>query len=186
MGSHGSPWVPIGFHGSHGSPWVPWNPMGTHGDPWGSHGSPWVPMGSPWVPMGPHGSHGTPWGPHGVPMASMENPRMPKIMDFNETHYSVRQNVGSTGSISIRNMFPLHSVTSKRPESPYGAKQKNCRKSSFSVFRPIGPLLDPYWTPIGPLCCACGRVHMLVALLRCGCPKANGRPVWMHVRGNGN
>ncbi len=58
---------------------------------------------------------------------------MSEIMDFNETHYSVRQNGGSTGSISIRNMFPLHSVTSKRPESPYGAN-----KSSFSVFRPTG------------------------------------------------
>ena len=63
-----------------------------------------------------------PWGPHGSPWASMENPRMSEIMDFNETHYSVRQNGGSTGSSSIRNMFPLHPVTSKRPESPYGAK----------------------------------------------------------------
>ena len=49
-------------------------------------------------------------------------PRMSKIMYFNETHYSVRQNAGSTGSISIRNMFPLHPVTPKWPESPYGAK----------------------------------------------------------------
>ena len=48
-------------------------------------------------------------------------PRVSKIMDFNETHYSVRQKIGDPGSISIRNMFPLHSVTSKRPESPYGA-----------------------------------------------------------------
>ena len=54
-------------------------------------------------------------------------------MDFNKTHYSVRQNGGSTGSSSIRNMFPLHSVTSKQPESPYGAKEP-----SFSVFRPTG------------------------------------------------
>ena len=87
------------------NPWDPWVPMGPHG--------------FPWVPMGPHG---TPWGPHGVPMASMENPRMSKIMDFNETHYSVRQNGGSTGSSSIRNMFPLHPVTSKLPESPYVAQ----------------------------------------------------------------
>ena len=65
---------------------------------------------------------GSPWGPHGAPMASMENPRMSEIMDFNETLYSVRQNGGSTGSSSIRNMFPLHPVTPKRPESPYGAK----------------------------------------------------------------
>ena len=142
MGPHGSPWVPMGPHGS------PWVPMGSHGSPWvpmGSHGSPWVPMGShgsPWVPMGSHGSPwvswdpmGSPWGPHGVPMASMENPRMSKIMDFNETHYSVRQNVGSTGSISIRNMFPLHPVTSKRPESPYGAKKENLAENLvFAIF----------------------------------------------------
>ena len=89
--------------------------------------------GSPWVPMGTHGSHGVPMGPHGSPWASMENPKMSDIMDFNETHYSVRQNIGSTGIISIRNVFPLHSVTSKRPESPYGAN-----KFSFSVFRPTG------------------------------------------------
>ena len=73
---------------------------------------PWMPMdsqGSPWVPMGPHG-------------ASMENPRMPKITDFKENHYSVRQKIGDAGPISIRNVFPLHPVTSKPPESPYGAK----------------------------------------------------------------
>ena len=114
--AHGFPWVPMG---THGFPWFPWGP---HGSPWGPHG----------VPMGPHGSHG----PHGSPWASMENPRMSEIMDFNETHYSVRRNVGSTGSISVRNMFPLHPVTSKRPESPYGATKKNDRKSSSSVFRP--------------------------------------------------
>ena len=92
-----------------------------------AHGFPWFPW-FPWVPMGSHGSHGVPMGPHGVPMgphgspwASMENPRMSEIMDFSETHYSVRKNVGSTGSISIRNMFPLHPVTSKRPESQDGA-----------------------------------------------------------------
>ena len=131
-GGHGDPWVPMG---SHGSPWVPmgphgfpWVPMGTHGSPWGPHGVPWGPMGSPWVPMGP-----VLW----VPM----DPRMSKINDFNETHSSVRQKVGSTGSISTQNMFPLHPDTPKRPESPYGAKYIFfCRKSSFSVFRPIGPL----------------------------------------------
>jgi len=63
-------------------------------------------------------------GSHGVPMASMENPRMSEIMDFNENHYSVRQKIGEPGSKSIRNIFPLHPVTSKRPESPYGAKNK--------------------------------------------------------------
>ena len=81
----------------------------------GSHEFPWVPMGS----------HGVPWGlmgSHGVPMASMENPRMSEIMDFNENHYSVRQKIGDPGSKSMRNVFPLHPVTSKRPESPYGAK----------------------------------------------------------------
>ena len=35
---------------------------------------------------------------------------------------SVRQKIGDPGPISIRNMFPLHPVTSKRLESPYGAK----------------------------------------------------------------
>ena len=95
-----------------------------HGKSMGSHGFPWVPMGphgSPWGPMGPHG---VPWGPmgsHGVPMASMENPRMSEIVDFNENHYSIRQKIGDPGSKSMRNIFPLHPVTSKRPESPYGA-----------------------------------------------------------------
>ena len=153
MGSHGFPWVPMGPHGS------PWVPMGSHGSPWapmGSHGFPWVPMGThgfPWVPMGPHGfpwvpmgSHGFPWvpmGPHGAPMrlpwspwASMENPRMSKIMDFNETHYSVRQKIGDPGSISIRNMLPLHPVTPKRPESPYGAKYLFWPKIQFFSFSP--------------------------------------------------
>ena len=68
----------------------------------------------------------------------MENPRMSKIMVFYETHYSVRQKIRDPGSISIRNMFPLHPVTPKRPESPYGAKKQNGRTSSFSVFLPRG------------------------------------------------
>ena len=142
MGSHGFPWVPMGPHGfpwvpmgSHGFPWVPmgphgfpWVPMGSHGSPWGPHGVTWGPMGSPCVPMGP------------VLWAPMD-PRMSKIMDFNETHYSVRQNVGSKGSISIRNMFPLHPVTSKRPESPYGAKYFVwAENQAFLFFLPIGPL----------------------------------------------
>ena len=46
---------------------------------------------------------------------------MSKIMDFREIHYSVRQKVGDAGSISTQNVFPLHSVTPKPPESPYGA-----------------------------------------------------------------
>ena len=152
MGSHGSPWVPMGPHGvpmgSHGFPWVPMGPHGSHGtpwvpmgSPWGPHGSPWVPMGSPWVPMGPMGSHG-------VPMASMENPRMSEIMNFNEYHYSVRQKIGEPGSKSIRNMFPLHPVTSKRPESPYGAKYLFLTENL--VFQFFG-LLIPYRGPIEAL-----------------------------------
>ena len=100
--------------GSHGFPWFPWVPMGPHG-------SPWVPMGPhgfPWVPMGPHGSHGTPWGHHGVPMgphvvpmASMENPRMSKIMDFNETHYSVRM-VEARGP--VRSAMCFRSILSRQ------------------------------------------------------------------------
>ena len=97
-----------------------WKNRGPIGGPIGPHGFPW----DPWVPMGSHGFPWDPMGPHGVPMASMENPRMSKIMDFSETHYSVRQKSGSTGSISIRNMFPLHPVTSKRPESPIWSKTK--------------------------------------------------------------
>ena len=106
----------------------------------------WVPMdphGFPWVPMGPHGSHGTPWGPHGVPMGSPwgthglhGKSKISAIMDFNETHYSVRQNRGTTGSSSIRNTFPLHPVTSKRPESPYGAKY--CFLAENPVFQFFG------------------------------------------------
>ena len=81
-------------------------------------------MGSPWVPM--------------------ENPRMSGIMDFNETHYSVRQNGGSTGSSSIRNVFPLHSVTSKRPESPYGAKYFVLAENLvFQFFGPRGLVNGP-------------------------------------------
>ena len=114
---------------AHGFPWFP---MGTLGFPWYPWGSPWVPMRSP-------------WGPHGSPWASMENPRMSEIIDFNENHYSVRQKIGEPGSKSIRNVFPLLPVTSKRPESPYGQLLDNfCRKSSFFSF-------SAYWTPIGPL-----------------------------------
>ena len=72
----------------------------------------------------------------GSPWASMENPRMSEIMDFNETHYSVRQNGGSTGSSSIRNMFPLHPVTPKRPESPYGPKYFFLQKIQFFSLLP--------------------------------------------------
>ncbi len=71
-----------------------------------------------------------------------------KNLDFKETHYSVRQNVGSTGSISIRNMFPLHPVTSKRPESPYGAKYLFLAENP--VFQFFG-LLIPYRAPIEAL-----------------------------------
>jgi len=67
-------------------------------------------------------------------MASMENPRMSEIMDFNENQYSVRQKIGEPGSKSIRNIFPLHPVTSKRPESPYGAKSFFWQKLHFFSF----------------------------------------------------
>ena len=101
-------------------------------------------MENPWVPMGSHGFPWVPMGPHGSPWASMENPRMLEIMDFNETHNSVRQNDGSTGASSMRNVFPLHPVTSKRSESPYGAKYLFLAENP--VFQFFG-LLDPYWTP---------------------------------------
>ena len=42
--------------------------------------------------------------------------------EFERFHYSVRQKIGDARSISTQNMFPLHSVVSKRPESQYGAK----------------------------------------------------------------
>ena len=78
----------------------------------------------------------------------MENPRMSEIMDFNENLNSVRQKIGEPGSKSIRNIFPLHPVMSKRPESPYGAKY---------LFLPENPVFQffgleiPYRTRIGPL-----------------------------------
>ena len=80
----------------------------------------------------------------GSPWASMENPRMSEIMDFNENHYSVRQNGGSTGSSSMRNVFPLHPVTSKRPESPYGATYLFLAENP--VFQFFGVLIRiPQW-----------------------------------------
>ena len=105
---------------------------------------PMGPHGSPWVPMGPIVPHGVAWGPMGS-MASMENPRMSEIVDFNENHYSVRQKIGEPGPKSIRNIIPVHPVTSKPPESPYGAKYVFCwPKIQFFSF-------SAYWTPIGPL-----------------------------------
>ena len=66
---------------------------------------------------------------------------MSKIMNFKETHYSVRQKIGDAGSISTQNMFPLHSVVSKRPESPYDAKYfVLAEKQVFSVFQFVGPI----------------------------------------------
>ena len=144
------PWGPMGTHGdpmgTHGNPW---EPMGTHGDPWGPMGIPWEPWepmgthGDPWESMGSHGSHGTPWGPHGVPMgphgapmASMENPRMSKIMDFNKTHYSVRQKIGDPGSISIRNMFPLNGLNRHMEQNMFF--WPNIQLFSFSAYRTQG------------------------------------------------
>ena len=76
--------------------------MGSHGL-MGSHGVPWGPMGSPWLP----------W--------KIQECRKSSIL-MKTTNYSVRQKIGEPGSKSMRNIFPLHPVTSKRPESPYGAK----------------------------------------------------------------
>ena len=69
---------------------------------------------------------------------------MSEIMDFNETHYSVRQKVGDPGSISIRNMFPLISVTPKPPESQYGATYFVLAENPVFQFC---PLLVPYRAP---------------------------------------
>ena len=70
-----------------------------------------------------------------------------KIIDFNETHYSVRQKIGDAGSISTQNMFPLHSVVSKRPEPPYGTKYCFVLPKSqfFSVFQFVCPLGSIFW-----------------------------------------
>ena len=87
-------------------------------------------------------------GSHGVPMASMENPRMSEIVDFNENHYPVRQKIGEPGSISIRNVFPLHPVTSKPLESPYGAKYFFWAENQLFQFF---ALLAPYRGPIEAL-----------------------------------
>ena len=61
---------------------------------------------------------------------------MSEIVDFYENHYSVRQKIGDPGSISTQNMFPLHSVVSKPPESPYGATKNNWQKIQFFSFFP--------------------------------------------------
>ena len=61
-----------------------------------------------------------------------------KNLDFKETHYSVRQKIGDPGSISTQNMFPLHSVTPKRPESPYGATFFVWQKIQFFSFSATG------------------------------------------------
>ena len=72
---------------------------------------------------------------------------MSEIVDFNENHYSVRQKIGDPGSKSIRNVFPLHPVTPKRPESPYGAKYFFLAENP--VFQFFG-LEIPYRTRVGP------------------------------------
>ena len=66
---------------------------------------------------------------------------MSKIMNFKETHYSVRQKIGDAGSISTQNINPLHSVTPKPPESQYGATYLFLAENPvFQFFSPIGPL----------------------------------------------
>ena len=87
-------------------------------------------------------------GSHGVPMASMEKPRMSEIVDFNENHYSVRQKIGDPGSKSMRNVFPLHPVTSK-PLNRHMAQQKQ-NWAEYPVFQFSG-LEIPYRTRVGPI-----------------------------------
>ena len=58
-------------------------------------------------------------------------------MDFKETHYSVRQKIGDAGSIPTQNIFPLHSVTTKRPESQYGAKYYFLAENPVFQFCPL-------------------------------------------------
>ena len=73
-------------------------------------------------------------------------------MDFKETHYSVRHKIGDAWSISTQNINPLHSVVSKPPESPYGAKyiflaDKSVVLVSNLVF--CRPLPRPPWKILG-------------------------------------
>jgi hypothetical protein len=79
-------------------------------------------------------------------------------MDSKRFDYSVRQKIGDPGPISMRNMFPLHPVTPKQPESPYGAKYFFLQKIqifSFSAYRappftrlPSGSREIRPWRPI--------------------------------------
>ena len=64
-------------------------------------------------------------------------PRMSKIMNFKETHYSVRQKIGDAGSISTQNMFPLSSVVPKPPGSPYGATYFCLAENQVFQFFPL-------------------------------------------------
>ena len=75
-----------------------------------------------------------------------------KNHEFSRTHYSVRQKIEDAGSISTQNIFPLHSVTPKRLESPYGA--------NYFVFaeNPVFHIFS-YWSPIGPLSGASSSGH---------------------------
>ena len=89
------------------------------------------------------------------------------IMDFNENHYSVRQKIGDPGSKSMRNVFPLHPVTSKRPESPYGANYFLLAENP--VFQFFG-LETPYRTRVGPHGAAFGphgaqKVRIIIAFI---------------------
>ena len=75
-----------------------------------------------------------------------------KNVNTHEFHYSVRQEIEDPGSISTQNMFPLHPVTSKRPESPYGAKYLFLAENP--VFQFFG-LEIPYRTRVGPMSIMC-------------------------------
>ena len=61
----------------------------------------------------------------------------------------MRQKIAAPGPRKLRTLFPHTSVLPKPPQLPYGVtKELLGRIFVFSSFYPIGPLLDPYWTPI--------------------------------------
>ena len=111
---------------------------------------------------------------------------MSKIMNFKETHYSVRQKIGDAGSISTQNMNPLSYVTPKRLESPYGAKYSFLAENPVfqffgleipyrtRVYLPfflpfVGPqaltmnaiMIRTFWAPWGPKAAPWGPTRVL-------------------------
>jgi len=78
---------------------------------------------------------------HLMMMGLSKNAKNHDILLF---HYSVRQKIGDPVFISTQNMNPLHSVTPKRHELPYGAKSILLAVFSDFLFFPLlDPLLDP-------------------------------------------